>query len=124
MTKQVIVIRKDLKMRRGKEVAQGSHASSAWLIKRIKDYAHEAPLFSVDELELIDGIFTKICVVVNSEAELREVHQKALDAGLESHLIIDSGKTEFNGEPTATCVGIGPADSDLVNTVTGHLSLY
>jgi PTH2 family peptidyl-tRNA hydrolase len=34
-TKQVIVIRKDLKMRRGKEIAQGSHASMAFLTRRI-----------------------------------------------------------------------------------------
>ena len=30
-TKQVIVIRRDLRMRRGKEIAQGAHASMAWL---------------------------------------------------------------------------------------------
>ena len=30
--KQVIIIRKDLKMRRGKEIAQGSHASMAFLL--------------------------------------------------------------------------------------------
>ncbi len=31
-TKQVIVIRKDLKMRKGKEISQGSHSSIMWLI--------------------------------------------------------------------------------------------
>jgi len=35
-TKQVIVIRKDLKMRRGKEIAQGAHASIAFLTARFK----------------------------------------------------------------------------------------
>jgi len=34
-TKQVIVIRRDLKMRRGKEIAQGAHASTAWLAERV-----------------------------------------------------------------------------------------
>ncbi len=33
--KQVIVIRRDLKMRRGKEIAQGAHASMAWLSRRV-----------------------------------------------------------------------------------------
>jgi peptidyl-tRNA hydrolase len=32
--KQVIVMRKDLKMRRGKEIAQGAHASMAFLAKK------------------------------------------------------------------------------------------
>ena len=34
-TKQVIVIRRDLRMRRGKEIAQGAHASTAWLAERV-----------------------------------------------------------------------------------------
>ena len=33
--KQVILIRKDLKMRRGKEIAQGSHASMQFIVKQI-----------------------------------------------------------------------------------------
>jgi len=35
--KQVIVIRRDLKMRRGKECAQAAHASMMWLTKRITE---------------------------------------------------------------------------------------
>ncbi|MGZ3423232.1 MAG: peptidyl-tRNA hydrolase, partial [Polyangiales bacterium] len=35
MVKQVIVVRRDLKMRRGKEIAQGSHASMAFLTERL-----------------------------------------------------------------------------------------
>ena len=33
--KQVILIRKDLTMRRGKEIAQGSHASMAFLVEQL-----------------------------------------------------------------------------------------
>ena len=36
MIKQVIVIRRDLKMRRGKEIAQGAHASVSFLVKLIR----------------------------------------------------------------------------------------
>ena len=34
-TKQVIVIRRDLRMRRGKEIAQGAHAATAWLAELV-----------------------------------------------------------------------------------------
>ena len=61
---------------------------------------------------------------VNSEAELREVHQRALDAGLVSHLITDLGMTEFHGVPTLTCCAIGPHADEVLRPITGHLSLY
>jgi len=35
--KQVIVMRRDLGMRRGKEIAQGAHASMIWLALRIRE---------------------------------------------------------------------------------------
>jgi PTH2 family peptidyl-tRNA hydrolase len=43
--KQVIVIRRDLRMRRGKEIAQGAHASMAWLTRRLafEDNQHNCP---------------------------------------------------------------------------------
>lgn len=42
--KQVIVIRRDLRMRRGKEIAQDAHASIAWLTSRLRPgtYRHSA----------------------------------------------------------------------------------
>jgi PTH2 family peptidyl-tRNA hydrolase len=40
--KQVIVIRKDLKMRRGKEIAQGAHAAMAWLTNRLRQSVPDA----------------------------------------------------------------------------------
>ena len=58
-----------------------------------------------------------------SEEELIEIHDRALEAGLEVHLITDSGKTEFHGEPTNTCLAIGPDEADKINAITGHLQL-
>jgi PTH2 family peptidyl-tRNA hydrolase len=141
--KQVIVIRKDLKMRRGKEIAQGSHASMAWLTRRLVSNAysmeHTAPedaegylfrpdhgayFFTEAEHEWITGAFAKVTLQVSSEEELRSIYQKAKNAGLEAHLIIDSGRTEFDGVPTATAVGIGPDEADKINEITGELKLY
>src|SRR5579864_1696679 len=93
--KQVIVIRRDLKMRRGKEIAQGSHGSVAWLAKRVMQlsvvdaedpcYESDRPeclknilrYFSEAENEWIAGSFSKICVRVDSEEELMEIYKSA-----------------------------------------------
>lgn len=127
-TKQVIVIRKDLKCRRGKEVSQGSHSSIAFLTRQLQEQLSQGKdTFSVRLTEAqklwIQGSFAKICVQVDSEEELLAVHAKAQEAGLESHLVQDSGLTEFSG-PTYTAVAIGPDYSERIDVVTGHLKLY
>lgn len=110
--KQVIVIRKDLNMRKGKMVAQGSHACLYAYLKTPK--------------EIRDAWFgqrqTKICVSVDSEAELFAIFKAAEDAGLPAVLIQDAGLTEFK-EPTYTAVGIGPCENDAVDQITGKLKL-
>ena len=123
MIKQVIIIRRDLKMRRGKEIAQGSHASMMWLSERIQKFFPHAVL-SKEEWDWIKGTFTKVVCQIDSEESLKEVHQKALDAGLTSHIVIDSGKTEFNGVPTPTAVAIGPNEAEKIDEITKTLKLY
>jgi len=119
-TKQVIVIRKDLKMRTGKACAQASHASMSFLTKNGQFGYHKdnQNLFYTDDFEedvrieidhWLKNSFRKICVYVNSEEELEELHQKAIDKGMISHMIVDNGATEFNGVKTKTCIAIGPA---------------
>ena len=60
----------------------------------------------------------KVCLQVNSEDELLAHHQKALELGLRSHLIRDSGRTEFGGVPTLTACAIGPDDAVKIDAVT------
>lgn len=125
--KQVIVIRKDLKMRRGKEIAQGSHASMAFLALRFRralDGDPTALVLPEAQEAWIRGSFAKVCVRVDSEAALRDIHARALAAGLESHLITDSGRTEFSGVPTATACAIGPGEPAQIDAITGNLELY
>ncbi|XZE56850.1 aminoacyl-tRNA hydrolase [Planctomycetaceae bacterium SH139] len=123
-TKQVIVMRHDLKMRRGKQIAQGAHASMAFLTRRLQSKASICmDDFSSNERAWISGSFAKVCVRCNSEDELMAVHDKAIEIGLEVHLITDSGRTEFHGQPTRTCLAIGPDDATKIDQVTGDLEL-
>lgn len=125
MIKQVIVIRGDLrnsngeKIRTGKIVAQACHASISFLTKKLRSNRQITDV----ESEWINGVFTKICVRVDSEQELLDIHNKALSVGIESNLITDAGLTEFNGIPTNTCLAIGPDYSNRIDFVTGHLKL-
>jgi len=128
-TKQVIVIRRDLRMRRGKEIAQGAHASTAWLADRVLEGF--SPNGTVDHVALsaaerswLQSSFRKVTVKVNSEEQLMAVHQQALEAGLVVYLVTDRGLTEFGGVPTRTCLAVGPDYDDLVDPVTGGLELY
>ncbi len=140
--KQVIVIRRDLNMRRGKEIAQGSHASSAWLASIIgeaivRDAAtwptstSPTSTLTVDATTLDEAAriwvttsHRKVTLQVRSEEELVALHEKAIALGLKSHLIQDSGKTEFGGVPTYTALGIGPNLAADIDQVTGELAIY
>lgn len=128
MIKQVIVIRKDLKMRRGKEIAQGAHASQVWAIKALEALLAQSPVemsISADELEWMRGNHKKVTVYVNSEAELLELSAKAKEfAHLTCHIIVDEGLTEFGGVRTTTCLALGPCDAETIDKITGHLPLY
>lgn len=125
--KQIIVIRRDLGMRRGKEIAQGAHAAMVWLTSRLRDapaLGHFSPLLSEVERLWVEGLFTKITLQAANEEELVAVHEAAKAAGLQSHLMEDAGLTEFAGVKTKTAVGIGPDYSDRIDPVTSRLKLY
>ena len=152
-TKQVIVVRTQYpdgkggtkKLRTGKLIAQAAHASMSFLTRRINarlnsvsykdvdgepiEYIVEGPLYAnfcltPEEEHWLDNSFKKICVYVNSEEELLDIYNKAKEAGLEVHLVEDSGLTEFHGEKTNTCLAIGPHESSRIDVITGHLPLY
>lgn len=122
--KQVIVMRKDLGMRKGKMIAQGAHASLAVLVERgvVAGESFEVALTPAMAAWL-GGRFTKVCVGVDSEAALLDVHDKARAAGIPCALITDAGVTEFHGVPTRTCCAIGPAWEHEVDAITGALTL-
>jgi len=122
--KQVIVMRHDLGMRRGKQIAQAAHASMSFLCRRLQDSRQVtlSELSSEQQAWLTDS-FVKVCCRVNSEAELLEIYEQAKQSGLECHLITDSGKTEFHGQLTRTCLAIGPDLAQRIDPITSKLKL-
>ena len=127
--KQVIVMRKDLGMRKGKMIAQGAHASMKALLDagamETADGGAARFAISLDEpmQAWLGGRFTKVCVAVESEQALEAIVDKARAAGVRCALIVDAGVTEFHGVPTRTCCAVGPAWAEDVDAVTGALPL-
>jgi PTH2 family peptidyl-tRNA hydrolase len=124
--KQVIVMRKDLGMRKGKMVAQGSHASLKVVLDAgAPDASGETFVISMSEpmKAWLTGRFTKVCVGVDSEEALDAVVAAARAANVPCAMIIDAGQTEFHGVPTKTCCAVGPAWIEDVDAITGALGL-
>jgi len=118
--KQVIVMRKDLNLSKGRLVTQGAHASIAFLTDLIKEYEGEQIQLTEAQKEWVYGTFYKICVDVDSEKELLDIGYNAVMIGLSVKYI-----EETNGfdKPTITCLAIGPDYSSKIDPVTKHLKL-
>ena len=140
--KQVIIIRTDTepKMRKGKMIAQGAHASMKVIFDLMGNHVRVAPKLHPDDHERIvhsreleyrsegaldkwiNGSFKKV-VVGAPKVELVECYQKARREGILCALIEDKGLTEFGGEVTITACAIGPAYPEDIDPITGHLNL-
>lgn len=135
--KQVIVMRKDLGMPKGKMISQGAHASMKFILDN-SIFSGDEEYFSMkmsstnsdvirsnrDAVELwMVSNFKKICVYVDSEEQLLSVIDLAEKSGLIVSKILDSGLTCFNGVPTLTCAAIGPAFEDQLVDITDDLKL-
>ena len=127
-TKQVIVMRTDLNMRKGKMAAQAAHASLGIFTDffRRTDYdglrVHHIA-FSEPFIDWLDNSFIKICVGIDSEEELLALYNRVLVARVPCKLITDNGTTEFNGVPTITCLAIGPDYNEKIDKFTKDLKL-
>jgi PTH2 family peptidyl-tRNA hydrolase len=137
--KQVIILRKDLNMRKGKMVAQGAHASlmayqmhldyegeemfpiSHKAIEAMRQRVERTALAFKDWNDPING-YRKVAVGCSSEEELLLIYKKARAAGLIVSIVKDLGLTEFK-EPTFTAVAIGPHYDEDIDPITSELSL-
>lgn len=112
MYKQMIVVRSDLKMSKGKTAAQCAHASVAALEGADKKTA-SAWRKSGQK---------KVIVKVKDEKELLELKEKCDSLKLPCSLVIDAGLTELK-PGTCTALAIGPDQEEKINKVTGSLPL-
>lgn len=112
MYKQVIVVRSDLKMSKGKTAAQCSHAAVSSL-----DHTDKKILAAWKR----EGQ-KKVVVKAKGETELFELKSKCEKLKLPNSLVVDAGLTEL-APGTPTVLAIGPEKEEKINKVTGSLAL-
>ncbi len=110
--KQVILVRQDLKLPKGKACAQCSHASV------------EATLRSDSNIVAnwrMEGM-AKIVLKVHDEKELIKYFQMAKEQGITASLITDAGHTVVR-PGTKTCAALGPDTVDNLDPLVKDLKL-
>ena len=139
-SKQMIVMRRDLRMRKGKIAAQAGHACVEATLMAL---AREGRLNQVRVNEARSWVYledggspltplsawfdagvAKVCVYVDGEQALLDLAARGRELGFAVALVRDAGYTEFHGEPTYTCLAFEPLLPEQIDPLTGELPLY
>ena len=139
-SKQMIVMRRDLKMRKGKIAAQAGHAcveatlmalAREGRLDQVRIMPSQSWVYLDDEgtpetplSRWFDAGVAKVCVYVDGEDALLELAVRGREQGFAVALVRDAGFTEFHGEPTYTCLAFEPLYPEQIDPLTGELPLY
>jgi peptidyl-tRNA hydrolase, PTH2 family len=110
--KQVILVRNDLKLPKGKLAVQVAHASVEGVHRSSKD---------VVKNWRAEGMKKVVLEIANLQ-ELYRYKQMAEDLGLIVAVITDAGHTVV-APGTTTCMAIGPDEEEKIDKITGKLKM-
>ncbi|MCK5305269.1 MAG: peptidyl-tRNA hydrolase Pth2 [Candidatus Heimdallarchaeota archaeon] len=113
--KQVIAVRTDLKMSKGKTAVQVAHGSISAYLKTRKYYPDWADKWISEGQK-------KVTVKVKSEEEIHELAEKARRLDIPFAVINDAGLTQLP-PGTTTAIGIGPSLEQNIDKVSKELPL-
>ena len=112
--KQVIIVRTDLEMGKGKIAAQVGHACVLG--------AEHVRKSNSSWFEYWWNGQEKVVVKVSSLKELEEVKKGAIELDIPWSEVTDAGHTQI-APGTITCISLGPAPEEKIDKITGELKL-
>ena len=129
--KQVIVVRRDLKLKRASIAALVAKASAEFFLDNNESSRNDklSVKLTPQESEWLMSGSTRIVLGVTSENALRSVLMKAEIAGLSCYPVsANSSTSREEGDlgdimEETLAVAIGPDDSDKIDQITGNLKL-
>ncbi len=112
MYKQVIILRKDLDMGKGKLVTHGTHAAIG-AMRKVDNQ-------TIEKWESEGS--KKVVLKVNNLKELKEIENKLKKVKIPYFLVKDAGSTQLKAG-TVTALGMGPIKEKEIDRITGKLKL-
>jgi len=109
--KMVLLVRTDLKMGKGKMIAQACHGAVGLVMSKPKSLN-----------KWIRHGSSKITLKVPSLEEMNRIQTCCLEAGIPFHVVLDAGRTQIPAD-SKTVLAIGPAHTQSFNGITNHLKL-
>ena len=112
--KQVVVVRTDLDMGKGKIAAQVGHAC----VLGAEHVRKSNPEWFSEWLEGQEKVVLKVANL----KELEQVKKNVIEFGLPWSEVTDAGHTQI-APGTITCISIGPGPEETIDKITGGLKL-
>lgn len=113
--KQVIIVNKELGMRKGKIAAQVAHAAVKCAIYT---FCTKPDLYQAWD----DAGHKKVCIEAENKEQCEKLFVLAMQKEIVASKIIDQGLTQIPPN-SLTCVAIGPDDEAKIDEITGALKL-
>lgn len=124
--KQVILLRRDMKLRRAEAAALASKASMTFIIEG--DESDRSGSVKVDlsgiEAEWMLGSATRIVLGVASEESMRKLLLKAEIQGVSTYEITGVSGDTLDEGIQLIAASLGPDDEDKLDLITGNLKLF
>lgn len=124
--KQVILLRRDLRLRRAEAAALAAKASTAFMLDM--DESETSSQIQVrlsgTDAEWLLGSATRIVLGISSEDALRKILLKAEINGISTYEIVGSSSGKENEGIQLIAAALGPDESDKLDLITGNLKLF
>lgn len=124
--KQIILLRRDLKLRRAEAAALASKASMAFIIEYdVSDRSDSVQIkLTGIEAEWILNSATRIILGVQTEDALKKILLKAELQGIPTYEINGPSSGKFDEGIQLIAASLGPDESEKLDIITGNLKLF
>lgn len=120
--KQVIVVRKDLRLRKSKIAALTAHAAMQFILDNNESERSDelCVKLSQQEVQWLKGTFDKDVLGIDSQDALSDMVLRAELSGINVYSIFDASKKPDEGHQLV-CAAFGPDDEDQLAQIIGSL---